>query len=87
LNAEFGSLSINALAGTEHGEAMRLRSLVKNKIMLMLLDSGSSHYFVSDSFLRKVGIVPVQTTPKQVKVANGEILLTDTYVPNMEWWI
>jgi hypothetical protein len=28
LNAEFGSLSINALAGTEHGEAMRLRSLL-----------------------------------------------------------
>jgi hypothetical protein len=87
LNAEFGSLSINALAGTEHGEAMRLRSLVKNKIMLMLLDSGSSHCFVSASFLRKVGINPVQTTLKQVKVAHGEILLTDTYVPNMEWWI
>lgn len=24
--------------------------------------------------------------PKQVKVANGEIFITDQCVPNMEWW-
>jgi hypothetical protein len=55
--------------------------------MLMLVDNGSSHCFVSATFLRKVGIVPVCTTPKQVKVANWDMLITNTYVPCMEWWI
>lgn len=44
---EFCSLSLNALGGTEEGEAMRLRALVKNKVMMSLIDSGSSHSFVN----------------------------------------
>jgi hypothetical protein len=56
LNAEFGSLSINAIAGTEDGEVMRLRALVKNKVMLILVDSGSSNCFISADFVKKVGL-------------------------------
>ena len=51
LAEEFCTLSLNALAGTEHGYAMKLRSLVKNKVFLLLVDSGSSHSFVSSTFL------------------------------------
>jgi hypothetical protein len=87
LNAEFGSLSLNALAGSEKGEAPRLRALVKNKVMLILVDSGSSHSFVSSSFLVAVGIIPVSAKPKQVRVANGDILISDKIVPQMEWWV
>jgi hypothetical protein len=87
LTEEFCTLSLNALAGTEHGEAMKLRSLVKNKVFLLLVDSGSSHSFVSSAFLQKVGIVPVPAPPKQVRVANGDILISDKCVPGLEWWI
>jgi hypothetical protein len=87
LNAEYGSLSLNALAGTEKGEALRLRPLVKNKVMLILVNSGSSHSFVSSSFLAVVGIIPVSAKPKQVRVANGDILISDKIVPQMEWWV
>jgi hypothetical protein len=82
---EFCGLSINALAGTEEGEAMRMRALVQNKVMLILVDSGSSHTFVRSSFLTKLGIHAKPTTPRQVKVANGEVLITDHYVPKLEW--
>ena len=64
LAEEFYYLSLNALAGTEHGDAMKLRSLVKNKVFLLLVDSGSSHSFVSSAFLQKVGIVPVSAPLK-----------------------
>ena len=87
LAEEFCTLSLNALAGTEHGEAMKLRSLVKNKVFLLLVDSGSSHSFVSSQFLQRVGIVPVPAPPKQVRVANGDILISDRCVPELEWWI
>lgn len=51
LTEDFCHLSLNALAGTDKGEAMRLRALVGNKVMLVLVDSDSSHNFVSQSFL------------------------------------
>lgn len=56
LATKFGTLSLNAIAGTEVGEAFRLSALVKKKVMLLLVDSGSSHSFVSTTFLSSVGI-------------------------------
>lgn len=87
LAAEFCTLSLNAMAGTEGGEALKLRCLVKNKVMLILVDSGGSHSFVNSDFLAKVGIQPLPRTAKQVQVANEQLLLSDSHVPNLEWWI
>lgn len=39
-------LSINAISGTESGDAMRVAALVNNQVMLILIDSRSSHSFV-----------------------------------------
>lgn len=83
---ELQHLSLNALAGTAHGEVLQLRGMLQNKAMVVLLDSGSSHSFVNASFLAKVGISPISVPPKQVKVANGQCLVTDKLVPAMEWW-
>jgi hypothetical protein len=47
LTEEMGQLSLNALAGTEVGDSMRIRALVHNKVMLILDDSGRFHSFVS----------------------------------------
>lgn len=61
---ELQHLSLNALSGTAVGDVLQLRGRVQNKVMLFLLDSGSSHSFVNTSFLTKVGITPVPTSPK-----------------------
>lgn len=87
LTQQFCSLSLNALAATDVGEAMRLRALVKNKVMLILTDSGISHSFVSSAFIQQAGIQPQSTTPKQVKVVNRDILITDKYVPQLQWLV
>lgn len=84
---EFCNLTINAIVGTEEGEAMKFRSLVQNKVMLMLVDSGSSHTFVSSHFLAQLGIQAQPITPRTVKVANGEVLIANQYVSGMEWWL
>jgi hypothetical protein len=68
LAAGFCHLSLNAMSGTEVGEAFKVRAIVNNKVMLILIDSGSSHSFVSEKFLNTVGIVPTPTVPKQVKL-------------------
>jgi hypothetical protein len=87
LDAEFCKLSLNAISGTDKGEAIKLRAMVQNKVMLVLVDNGSSHSFVSSSFLMKCGIQPTHMPGKQVQVANGDTLITDQQVQQLEWWI
>jgi hypothetical protein len=87
LNAEYGSLSLNAISGTEKGEVMKLRAIVKNKVLLILVDSGSSHCFISSAFVRSTGLPTLPTHKKTVRVANGDILISDEYVPQLDWWI
>jgi hypothetical protein len=48
---EMGQLSLNAIARTESGDALRIRALVHNKVMLVLVDSSSSHSFLAAPFL------------------------------------
>ena len=86
LAQDFCQLSLNALAGTDQGQAMKVSALVGNKAMLILIDSGSSHSFVSSNFLQTVGIVPVPCAPQQVQLASGATLITDTMVPELKWW-
>jgi hypothetical protein len=86
LTGEMDQLSLNALAGTEVGDSMRIRALVHNKVMLILVDSGSSHSFVSQSFVLQAGLHTTDVIPMKVKVANGETILSDQYIPALEWW-
>lgn len=64
---------------------MRIRALLQNKVMLVLVDSGSSHSFISTSFLQTTGIKASKCAPAHVQVANGENLVSDQVVPQMEW--
>lgn len=86
LTNEFCHFSLNAISGVEDGETMKLRAQVQDKVMLTLVDSGSSHSFVSTKFLKPVGLTPIPTRPQQVKVANGQVLITDHWIPKMSWW-
>ena len=67
-------LSVDALAGTEGGETIRLRALVGNQVMLLLIDSGSTHTFFTKAFAERAGCTIAPATALPVKVANGEIL-------------
>lgn len=42
LASDFCQLSLNAIAGTNTGECLKIRALIKNKVMLIFIDSGSS---------------------------------------------
>jgi hypothetical protein len=67
LSQDFGQLSLNALAGTSQGQAMRVRALVKNKVMLLLVDSGSSHSFISSTFCTKLVFLLFLVQPRLSK--------------------
>jgi hypothetical protein len=86
LTAEMGQLSLNALSGTDAGDSMRVRALVQDKIMLILVDSGSYHSFVSSSFLLQTKIIPQEVQSMQVRVANGGTILSSQKVWGLGWW-
>lgn len=87
LTETFGHLSINELAGTESHDSIQLKSTVNNKTMLILVDTGSSHSFVSSHF---VLLNNIPTTPMQqqmIKLANGNWMTTTTQVKGLQWYI
>lgn len=83
LDNDFCHLSLNAISGVENTKTLKVRALVNNKVMPTLVDSGSSDSFVSAKFLNMVGITPLQTVARKVKLANGQILISDKWVPKL----
>lgn len=51
LSDQFGQLSLNALTSADNSSCIRLKTKVRDKVMLILVDSGSSQSFVSSKFV------------------------------------
>jgi hypothetical protein len=79
-------LSLNALSGTTNDECMALRALLQNQVMLVLVDSGSSTSFINKQLVDRMGLQVHLCASAKVRVANGEILHSDTMVRSLEWW-
>lgn len=67
-----------------HGEAgvdcIHISGSVKGKELRWLVDSGASHNFVSEQFVRDHRLETVQERKVQVKLANGNFVETATFL-------
>lgn len=52
--------------------------------MLILVDSGSTHSFISSHFVQLANLTTAPIPPKRVKLANREWLLADRKVHQLE---
>jgi hypothetical protein len=87
LTEDFGQLSLNALARTTTPSCIQLKATVKNKTMLILVDTGSSHSFVSSHFVTTAQLPTVPIAPQKIKLPNGEWMTTVKKVANLSWLI
>jgi hypothetical protein len=71
LTEKFRQLSLNALSGTQSADSIQLKATVQNKTMLILVDTGSSHCFVSSHFVNLNKLPMVHIPHQKVKLANG----------------
>jgi hypothetical protein len=78
-------LSAQALTGIESPACLRLPARVQDQAMLLLLDSGSSHSFVSSSLVDRLQLDTKPISPVPVKVANGQFIIYDRIVPQLAW--
>ena len=87
LTETFGQLSLNALAGTESTDSIQLKATVRNKTMLILVDTGSSHCFVSSHFVQLNNLPTTPIQPQRIKLANGHWMTTTAQVQGLEWYV
>lgn len=80
------TLPLHALNGTNNSGCIRLRALIKNQVVLQLLDLGSSSTFVSELTLTRLHCEVQTIEPISVKVANGQIIQCNKKVIQLEWW-
>jgi hypothetical protein len=79
--AEICVISEAAQQGVEPPQTVRLKGTVHDQEVLMLVDSGSTHSFISEAIAAKWPEVQ-RCKPMQVKVADGGLLICDLEVPN-----
>lgn len=72
LTRDFCQLSLNALSSVDTDNSIKLESMVNSKVMLILLDSGSSHSFVCSHFVTLDNLPTIPISAKRVKLANGQ---------------
>lgn len=87
LTKNFGQLSLNALSGTDSADSIQLKATVKNKTMLILVNTGSSHCFVSSHFVQLNNLPTTPIAPQKVKLANDNWMTTTKQVKGLEWFL
>ncbi|WVZ69420.1 LOW QUALITY PROTEIN: hypothetical protein U9M48_018208 [Paspalum notatum var. saurae] len=81
------SISAHAVQGTESPRTVRMIGSIKKHEMLMLIDSGSSHCFISELQASKWPFWSLLTNPLSVRVANGAILKCTHELSDCPVWI
>jgi hypothetical protein len=81
----FCSISEVAVFGTSASRTMCMAGQIQGVGIKILVDSGSSHTFISSSLAAQLqGVCPLKI-PTQVQVANGQNLVCSDYFPHTEW--
>jgi hypothetical protein len=80
-------ISLDAVAGTETSETVGLWALVGNQVMVLLIDSGNTHTFITRSFAQHAGCQITEAPALSVKVANGQYMTSNFQVKGLQWWM
>lgn len=83
----FMSISQSAWSGSTHHQTLKFQGCIQQQSLLILLDSGSSHTFLSDKLLPVLqGVQPVSRA-FQVQVANGSVVSCQHQLLRASWTI
>ncbi|XP_073357809.1 uncharacterized protein [Aegilops tauschii subsp. strangulata] len=75
----------HAVSDEEAPSTMRLRAQVGDQVMLLLVDSGSTHSFFSESFLSRLSVETEPLPPVSVRGGNGQHMHCDKIVRSLPW--
>ncbi|XP_074318692.1 uncharacterized protein LOC141655514 [Silene latifolia] len=78
-------ISLNAMAGHNSFQTMRVTGKVRTQSVHILIDSGSTHNFLDEAVARKLGCRISSTYPLEVSVANGDKIVTTKICKKFNW--
>jgi len=79
------AISVQAVRGTDSETTIRLRGFISGQEAYMLVDSGSTHCFISEAAAAKIQGKRALSVPVQVRVANGNIIQCTHELPDQVW--
>lgn len=80
-------LSQEAISGKEKSRAMKFHGKIQGIEILLLIDSGSSHTFISEQLTQHLQGVQPLSFGMEVKVADGGLLKCSNHLPQGQWSI
>ncbi|KAG8379055.1 hypothetical protein BUALT_Bualt07G0048500 [Buddleja alternifolia] len=86
-HSEDMTISINAISGNTNINTLRIKGLVKNSSIHILIDSGSTHCFLDETVANQLGCTMEITNPMLISVADGNKIVSRTFCPNFSWEI
>jgi hypothetical protein len=81
----FVALSKEAISGQDGPRTMRLHGIIQGHPLLILVDSGSTHTFISQALSSSLQETSQMFTDNQVQVANGSILHCNSVLKAAKW--
>jgi hypothetical protein len=80
------SISKLAASGATTPRTMRVVGMIEDQEVLILVESGSSHCFLSDIVAAKLSIQAADIPMSRVRVAGGGILQCNKQIKDCVWW-
>uniref|UniRef100_A0A2N9I1L0 Reverse transcriptase n=1 Tax=Fagus sylvatica TaxID=28930 RepID=A0A2N9I1L0_FAGSY len=77
------SISLHAIAGTPTPQTMRVKANVEGKVVIILIDTGSTHNFMSENMAARLKLQPSGTAKFNVTVASGEKIPSNGRCPRI----
>jgi len=78
-------LSAAATVGKTSPKTFCLTGAIQGRVLSILLDSGSSHTFLSASVAESLDGVQPLSPPVSVQIANGQVLQCHSHIPGGSW--
>ncbi|XP_074378145.1 uncharacterized protein LOC141719664 [Apium graveolens] len=78
-------ISVNALAGNQNFQTIRVKGCVKGKIIHILIDNGSTHNFLDEGIAKELGITIENMPTQQIIVADGNQMNCNQICRQFDW--
>lgn len=77
---KIAEISLHAIFGRTSGATKKLKGKLNSRDVILLVDSGSTHNFMEDALVTKLGLKVQQVTPFDVQIGNGNLVRCNCYV-------
>ncbi|KAJ7947417.1 Transposon Tf2-1 polyprotein [Quillaja saponaria] len=81
--SEFAAISLHTILGKQTATTMKLKGKLGKRDVLILMDSGSTHNFVSESIVWELHLMMQYVTPFGIQIGNGDIIRCNSICRNL----